>query len=168
LLSKSEPHENILRYMQIIHEHEERGAQRSVPMAGAEEFLKFLDNQNIRKAVLTRNSLPVADMTFKKLGWNFEMVVARDCVARAKPFPDGLFHICESMGVLPQECVYIGDYSFDLDTAKGAGMPAILYSPLDNPELENEADLVVRCFEKLTQDFDNEFLRPLKFSPLGP
>jgi HAD superfamily hydrolase (TIGR01509 family) len=163
LLAKTEPQERIDHYMKVIHKHEERGGLASVPMPGAADFLNFLDSSGLRKAVLTRNSLPVAKLTFDKLQWEFESVISRDCVAKPKPYPDGLFHICETLGVEPRECCYMGDFSFDLETAKKAGMPAILYSPLENPELEAQADLVVRDFESLTNNFKEEFLTPLGF-----
>ena len=164
LLAQSESPEKIKHYMSIIDKHELKGGLGATPMPGATGFLEFLDQRNIKKAVLTRNSLNVAKLTFEKMQWNFESVLSRDCTERPKPFPDGLFHICESLDIRPQQCCYMGDFSFDLETAKAAGMPSVLYSPKSNPELEQQADLVVRDFNHLTNSFAEVFLAPLGFS----
>lgn len=42
-----------------------------------------------------------------------------------KPHPSGAFHIAEALGYRPETCVFIGDSTVDLETARNADMPAI-------------------------------------------
>ena len=42
-----------------------------------------------------------------------------------KPDPTGLFLALEKLGVKPEECLYCGDSSVDMDTGKNAGITTI-------------------------------------------
>jgi phosphoglycolate phosphatase len=42
-----------------------------------------------------------------------------------KPHPAGAFLIAETLGFKPEHCVFIGDSTVDLETARNADMPAI-------------------------------------------
>lgn len=69
----------------------------------------------------------------------------RDGVAR-KPSPEGALLIAKELGVLPQECMYVGDTDVDMKTGKAAGMDTIgvLWGFRDAPELlANGADHIL-------------------------
>ena len=151
------------RYFDIIHKHELEGAQKSVLMDGCREFLDFLKRRGIFTAVLTRNSLPVTELTFERNNISFDMVLTRDCIKNQKPDPEGLYLICDRLKVSPKECAYMGDFLFDLEAAKNAGMRAVLYSPENNLTLEKEADYIVRSYPMLQKNFEAKFLRNLNF-----
>lgn len=155
--------DEINHYFEVIHRHEKEGALASELMPGVQEFLEFLGEKNIKTAVLTRNNREVTDLTFQKWQMNFTRVLSRDCVTKQKPHPEGLLKISNELGVTPSECVYIGDFSFDLEAAKNAAMKAILYSPVKNEELESLADFTVRCYKELVSSFEESFLTPLSF-----
>lgn len=155
--------ERIQYFYDVIHQYEMKGAEASELMPGVEGFLSFLNEEGIKTAVVTRNNKIVTDITFNKWALEFEMVLSRDCVENPKPHPEGLITICENLGILSSEAVYMGDFGFDLVAAKNADMKAILYSPQVNEELETMADLTVRCFESLKKNFAQEFLKPLGF-----
>ena len=54
--------------------------------------------------------------------WKFEMVVGvRDGVPR-KPDPAAAISIAESLGIVPDEFLYLGDTNTDMKTAFAAGM----------------------------------------------
>ena len=42
-----------------------------------------------------------------------------------KPAPDGALRIAQTLGVSPDECLYIGDSGVDMETGKAAGMTAV-------------------------------------------
>lgn len=42
-----------------------------------------------------------------------------------KPHPAGAFQIAQALGYSPENCVFIGDSTVDLETARNADMPAI-------------------------------------------
>ncbi len=156
--------ERIQYFYDVIHQYEMEGAKASELMPGVSEFLSYLNKEGIKTAVVTRNNKIVTDITFKKCALEFEMVLTRDCVENPKPHPEGLLTICDEFGIDQQEAVYMGDFSFDLLAAKNANMKAILYSPSIKNDLETMADLTVRCFNNLRNNFSEEFLRPLGFS----
>lgn len=69
-----------------------------------------------------------------------------------KPSPDGAFLICEQFGVLPDKCIFVGDTSVDMETAKVAGMTAIGVSWGFRPVrelLESGADSIINKPEEL-------------------
>lgn len=49
-------------------------------------------------------------------------VVSGDTTAYTKPHPEPLFEAARQLGVLPSDCVYVGDDKRDMDAAKAAGM----------------------------------------------
>lgn len=63
-----------------------------------------------------------------------------------KPAPDGVFVILEELKALPESCLFVGDTSVDMKTAKNAGMKAVGVSWGFRPvkELkENGADYII-------------------------
>jgi HAD superfamily hydrolase (TIGR01549 family) len=59
------------------------------------------------------------------VGSRFGSIRGADNVPTPKPAPDGLFVVCNDLGVDPKDCVYIGDSPSDIFAAKNAGMIAI-------------------------------------------
>ena len=55
----------------------------------------------------------------------FQSIRGADTVPKPKPHPDGLYQVCEEMGLKPEDCVYVGDSPSDGASAHAAGMPAI-------------------------------------------
>ena len=49
-------------------------------------------------------------------------VVSGDTTAFTKPHPEPLFEAARLLGVLPADCIYVGDDKRDMDAAKAAGM----------------------------------------------
>jgi phosphoglycolate phosphatase len=57
--------------------------------------------------------------------WPFSPALGqREGVAR-KPDPAGVLEVCETLRVAPKECVYIGDSSVDMLTARNSGTLAV-------------------------------------------
>ena len=57
--------------------------------------------------------------------WSFSPILGqRDEVPR-KPNPAGVFEVCQTLEVLPEECLYVGDSSVDMLTAKNSGAFAV-------------------------------------------
>ena len=55
----------------------------------------------------------------------FEVVVAGDDLAEAKPAPAPLLYAADQLHVGPQDCVVIGDSRNDVDAARAAGMAVL-------------------------------------------
>ena len=55
----------------------------------------------------------------------FTVVVGAQTTPRMKPFPDPLLFAAEAMDVDPARCVFVGDTTVDMETAKAAGAQAV-------------------------------------------
>jgi phosphoglycolate phosphatase len=115
------------RCWQILERHEREGAERATPMPHADQILALLAKLGLRRAVLTRNSRAAALMCLSRLDTPLDPLLARED-APPKPDPLGIWKICESWGLPPNEVAMVGDYRFDLEAAGRAGSRAVLYT----------------------------------------
>lgn len=67
-----------------------------------------------------------------------DIAVGEKAGIRRKPAPDTVLAAMESLGVKPEETVYIGDSEVDIETARAAGVPCIsvTWGFRDKPALE--------------------------------
>jgi len=122
-----------LRCREILARHEWAGAERAVLMPGAAEFLSLLEPLGLHRALLTRNSRAIVERTLTRLGLEFEYIVARED-APAKPDPTAIEQICATWQLAPPQVAIVGDYRFDLEAGRRAGIRTVLYTagrPLD-------------------------------------
>lgn len=134
---------------QVVLDHERRGAERAEWMPGASECLWFCQQRNLPTAIVTRNAREVADLTLSRLGMQVDILLAReDCLP--KPAPDGLLHIAAAWGLPPANLVYVGDFLYDLQAARRAGMIGCFYDPKQTGHYQAEADWHLAGFEQLT------------------
>lgn len=138
------PHQPILEYLEahtdpdfvqfaleVVHRHERAGAEQATLMPGVREFLDFLEVQRIPTGLLTRNSRVVTELTLERLNLSFHHVLTRDdCLP--KPHPEGLHKLANVFELSPSELIYIGDFSFDIETARNAGSGSCLYGASDD------------------------------------
>jgi N-acetyl-D-muramate 6-phosphate phosphatase len=61
-----------------------------------------------------------------KLHQRARVVVSADTLAHRKPHPAPLLHAAEKLGLLPSQCIYIGDAERDVLAARAAGMPVFV------------------------------------------
>lgn len=138
----------IIRANEIVHKHELKGANESEIMRDFLLFYKKLKSKKIPIALLTRNSKVVTKITLNKHNLEFDVVLTRDC-AKAKPDPDGLYIICNQFNIKPSDALYIGDYLYDLQTAKNAGMDSGLIITEGNSEFEVKANIAFTNYSEL-------------------
>jgi phosphoglycolate phosphatase len=86
---------------------------------------------------LTRYTLPLLDQL--QLSPRAGAVVCGDTTPHAKPHPAPLLHAAQALGVLPAQCLYVGDAQRDIEAGVAAGMPAIVarygyIEPGDTPD----------------------------------
>jgi HAD superfamily hydrolase (TIGR01509 family) len=125
--------------------HELRGAERAALFPGVAETLAFLAERAIPTAVLTRNARESTNLMLERLRLKFSQVLTRED-APHKPDPAGLLHICRKWEFAPDAVAFCGDYLFDLQAGRAAGMTTILYAPGELPAFAEHADHVMRCF----------------------
>ena len=90
------------------------------------DLLAELNRRNILLAVLSNKpddmARAVADKLFPGV---FQIVRGQTPGVPRKPSPEGAFRIATELGVLPQECLYLGDTDVDMKTGKSAGMKTV-------------------------------------------
>ncbi len=97
-------------------------------MQGAPELLQRLHDDGRQLAILTRNTMPVVRQTLEtcRLDHFFplEHILDRDaCIP--KPSPDGIVRLLEFWQAAPDDTVMVGDYLYDLEAGKGAGVATV-------------------------------------------
>lgn len=144
------------RCHEILDRHEQAGAARAVLMPGVEGFLARLDPLALRHAVLTRNSRLVAAETLRRLNLRFPHVVARED-APIKPDPTAIRDLCRQWQLPPQEVAIVGDYLYDLEAGRRAGVHTVLYTrgrPAESLAYHHLADFVLSCFQQADELID--------------
>lgn len=143
--------QNAKRCTEILERHELHGAQRAVLIPGTQDFIRRLEHLGIRRAVVTRNSRGTAELTLRHCGLAFDLLFTRED-GPAKPDPWAIRRICEAWNLDPASVVLIGDFRFDIDAGKAAGVRTVYFTHGRNrtalPGIEGADDLL-ESFEHL-------------------
>lgn len=109
-------------------EIELRLARESTVMAGALQLLGFLAEREARVGILTRNNWVNTRETLAAVGLDDHFdeadIVTRDCT-EPKPSPAGIRRLLERWGRDVGEAVMVGDYVYDLQAGRAAGVPTV-------------------------------------------
>jgi N-acetyl-D-muramate 6-phosphate phosphatase len=94
---------------------------------GMEKVLDTLDQRGIRWGIVTNKEAIQTEPLLKKLELSHRAacIVSGDTTPYTKPHPEPLLHACRTIGVSPQDCLYIGDHERDIIAGKAAGMRTI-------------------------------------------
>nr|WP_298379809.1 HAD family hydrolase [uncultured Halomonas sp.] len=137
---------------QVIHRHEMAGASAATWMPGARELLDTLHDIGLNTAILTRNTRSAMELARRNLHIPIDLTLTReDCAP--KPSPDGLEKIADHFDAKASQLIYVGDFLFDLQTARAAGALSCLYRYGDNHRFTRDADLVVDHLDELAALF---------------
>lgn len=131
--------------IEVLRKHELAGALRATLFDGVLEFLDWLEDRGIRKSVLTRNSRESTEIVLDRLELTFDQVLSRED-APPKPDPSGLFAISREWGFVPEQVMFFGDYLFDLEAGRRAGMHTTLFAPTELPDYAHMATHVMKSF----------------------
>lgn len=112
----------------LLNELEFYYAGKASVMQGAAELLQKLHNDGRQLAILTRNTLPVVKHTLEACRlehfFPLEHILDRDsCIP--KPSPDGVKRLLDFWQADADDSVMVGDYLYDLEAGKGAGVVTI-------------------------------------------
>lgn len=136
--------------LEIVHEYERQSSLNARWIDGARELIECLRAKSLPLAILTRNMPEAAKITIDKLGIDIALVLTR-YDAEPKPHPEGIHLICQQWQLAPADILYVGDYLFDLQTARNAGSHCALYCPEDIPDYAKGADMLVTCYHSFIQ-----------------
>jgi HAD superfamily hydrolase (TIGR01549 family) len=132
--------------LEVLHRHEHAAACRARLNPGVPAFLDWLARCGVRRAVLSRNMREAVEMTLRRCGLVFDLVLGRED-APYKPNPQGLRQICACWNLSPAEVLMVGDYLYDIQAGRSAGThTALVTHGIDWP-FANQADLVFPSFE---------------------
>jgi len=96
----------------------------------AKKALQAMVQKGIRMGIVTstpRQSMAVKLPTLVDSGIDklLEFIIHAEDAPRKKPAPDPLIKGCKSLGVLPRDCMYVGDARIDIQAGKAAGMKTV-------------------------------------------
>jgi len=133
----------------ILERYETEAALASELHDGASEVLAALRRRSIPLGLLTRNSRRCARIVLERHGLHFDCIYARED-GPIKPSPEPVLEICRRFGVVPATAWVVGDYLFDLQAGRRAGVTTVLMlgdSP--PPAYADQAHHVVRHLHEL-------------------
>ncbi len=135
----------------ILTHHEQQAVEKSTLNDGVEKTLKALAAADIHIGILTRNKRKNALAIAKKHNLKFDAIVDRND-GPVKPDAFGVLCLCEKFGVKPEQTLVVGDYLFDLQSAKAAGAAAVLIKNHHQAdEFEKYADFAIEKFDQILQ-----------------
>jgi HAD superfamily hydrolase (TIGR01509 family) len=148
LATLDEPHAS--RCRRILDRHEQAGAEQARTMPGVEAFLAALHARGIRRAVLTRNAREVTLATLRRLALEFDPILTRED-APAKPDPAAIWRICETWNLPRDKVVMLGDFYFDIEAGRRAGVRTVLFTEGREPQAVRGHDLADFCLRSFLE-----------------
>ncbi len=137
----------------IVEGLEEDANRRLRLQPGAEALLRVLDEKQIPKAILTRNTEKAVRHLQRYLKTHFSVIVTRD-FPTFKPDPAPALHICREWNLDPASVLLVGDYRDDLLCGKQAGTLTCLLLNERNQPFAELADITVTSLENLVAGFE--------------
>lgn len=98
-------HDLVADVDQMLHQLAERFPMSTISTGGVARIEAFLQHYGVRDL--------------------FTSVIGAQTTPRMKPYPDPLLYAAEAMDVDPARCVFVGDTTVDMETAKAAGAQAV-------------------------------------------
>jgi HAD superfamily hydrolase (TIGR01509 family) len=139
---------------EVLNELEFHYAGKASLMQGATELLQNLHDGGRQLAILTRNTMPVVKQTLRACAidhfFPLEHILDRDaCIP--KPSPDGIMQLLNFWKAEAEDTVMVGDYLYDLEAGKGAGVATVHLDTRGNVDWSEFTDIRV---ENLGQIID--------------
>jgi phosphoglycolate phosphatase len=144
-------------HTEYLERYARRVCEASALFPGLEQLLEILDAEGLPWGVVTNKPAHLTDPLLEGLALAARSVctISGDTLPERKPHPAPLLHACEIAGLLPQNTVYVGDASRDIEAGQNAGMATIAaaygyVTPDDDPRRWG-ADLIAADTAELTQ-----------------
>lgn len=123
--------------------------KNSKPYKGIPEMIDKLKRRGMKCAVLSNKPHAFTKVFVQRFfaPETFDAVYGQREGVPKKPDPSGAIEIMNELSAAPEECIYVGDTSTDMQTGKSGGMLTIgvLWGFRGREELEeNNADIIVQ------------------------
>jgi phosphoglycolate phosphatase len=91
---------------------------------GVEALLDKLEAREVRWGVVSNKASHLVALVLGALGYDQRVnaVVGGDTLPQRKPDPAPVRHACELAGVMPGQCVFVGDDPRDIEAGREAGL----------------------------------------------
>ena len=143
------------RARDILTFHENRAVAESTLNDGASEVLGALRQKDISIGILTRNKRCNAEAIARKHNLTFDAIVDRED-GPVKPDAFGVLRLCEQFATAPAETLVVGDYLYDLLSAKAAGAVAVLLKThKECDRFAAHADFTIDSLDKILDIIDD-------------
>ncbi len=102
----------------------------TVPYANVPFTLNALKSEGYRMAIVTNKPYAFVTPILKSLHLDryFEMILGGDSLEKKKPDPLPLLHVCQTLEILPEQAVMVGDSKNDILAAQAANIECIAVS----------------------------------------
>jgi HAD superfamily hydrolase (TIGR01509 family) len=121
-------------------------------MAGAHELLHELQRNGCQLAILTRNTMPVVRHTLESCAidhfFPLDHILDRDS-CMPKPSPDGILRLLRYWRAQADDTVMVGDYLYDLEAGKGAGVATVHLDTRGNVDWSEYTDIRVESLGEI-------------------
>jgi len=96
-------------------------------LPGAKELLEYLKQRDIKIAIASNRPTEFTNIILRRLGLRkyFDYVLCADKLPKGKPHPEILLRIMKKLKIKPEQVVYVGDMTIDVETARNAGIRSI-------------------------------------------
>src|SRR6185312_1915204 len=128
-----------------LEQMEKDAAVEAVAMSGVIELLADLQRRNILLGIFTRNCRSATQLALGALKIRFDMIITRED-APPKPNPQGLKRFLSSWSIEGGELLFVGDFRFDIECGKQAGVKTALYTNGEDTSESHNANFVLKHF----------------------
>lgn len=134
-------------------------SQDNLVFDGVTDFLEELKEKNILYGIGTNSRKENAMPSLRDIIDYFDVIVTPEDVEVSKPAPDTFLLVSKRLGVMPEECVVIGDTNNDSLAARAANMKFVFRDHDLDLKIEPKPDLVINSMtdinvEKLKKLFN--------------
>lgn len=147
-LAPTDPQIDTLR-LEFLGIYSEHLSSKSECFEGIEETLSTIEASGIPWGIITNKPTALTTPLLDKLQLSKRAgcVVCGDTLKFRKPHPAPMLLACQQLGVVAEECVYLGDAPRDIEAAQGACMASIAaawgyLSDEDQPALWGAAEVI--------------------------
>lgn len=126
---------------------------------GIHDLMLTLKSKKIKLAINTNKPHHIAEKVYERF-YNEELIsemIGSGDIYEKKPSPQGVNHILNSLNILPEECLYVGDSGVDIETAKKANIKSVVVDwGYGKKEDFNKADYIIHYPNQLLDIINNE------------
>ncbi len=119
--------------LSTLQEIEVLAAAQATAFPGVVDLLSELRERDIKTGILTRNCRAASRQAIENLSLSIDSIVTRED-APAKPSPVGLQRLLNQWSLGNHEMLFVGDFRFDIECGKNAGVSTALFTNGDRPQ----------------------------------